>query len=148
MASTQESSHRLLLRRRQINPAPAPIPLTPMLPSPASSTNSSPPRPSPAPRRPLRPDFSPVIYFDQPPPSDPLRAASDFGFFHLAATASPPLSSNRTAEGCGAGNADEGDEDDGRRFHAFYLEEYAWRIHHEHLPLKDPLVEIPDLASS
>ncbi|KAJ8506474.1 hypothetical protein OPV22_007360 [Ensete ventricosum] len=23
------------------------------------------------------------------------------------------------AEGCGAGNADEGDEDDGRRFHAF-----------------------------
>ncbi|RRT73338.1 hypothetical protein B296_00006507 [Ensete ventricosum] len=45
---------------------------------------------------PLRPDLSPVIYFDQPPPSDLLRAASDFGFFHLAATASPPLSSNRT----------------------------------------------------
>ncbi|CAL9160325.1 unnamed protein product [Musa hybrid cultivar] len=55
-----------------------------MLPSPASSTNSSPPGPSPVPRRPLRPDFSPVIYLDQPPPSDLLCAASDFGFFHLA----------------------------------------------------------------
>ncbi|CAL9093132.1 unnamed protein product [Musa textilis] len=40
-------------------------------------------------------------------------------------------------EGCVAGDADE---DDGRRFHAFYLEEYAWRIYHERLPLKDLLL--------
>jgi hypothetical protein len=53
-----------------------------------------------------------------------------------------PLS-NATGEGDDARDEEangDGADGDEWRFHSFLLEDYAWRVHHQRLQFKDPLV--------
>lgn len=79
----------------------------------------------------------------------PTDGTNDSGCISLSLLVTLPLDSvispllPRAKDDCDQSIADAGDgcRDNGaRRFRAFALEEYAWRIYHERFPFKDPLL--------
>ncbi|XP_009397100.2 uncharacterized protein LOC103982034 [Musa acuminata AAA Group] len=82
------------------------------------------------------------------PPSLPFDGRDGSGCISVTVLVTIPLDSvisplmPLSVDGCVADIGDEGDDDDddGKRFHAFCLEEYAWKVYHERLTLKDPLL--------